>query len=85
MQEIWVQSLDWIEKIPLEEDMATYSSILVWEIPRTEEPGGPQSIGVVKMSDTTEQLNNDSKVNSKGPAGHFQSLFGGKFPFYRDS
>ena len=42
-------------------------------------------IGVVKMSDTTEQLNNDGKVNSKGPAGHFQSLFGGKFPFYSDS
>ena len=27
-------------KIPLEKEMATYSSILAWEIPRTEEPGG---------------------------------------------
>lgn len=31
MQEIWVQSLSWEE--PLEKGMATYASILVWEIP----------------------------------------------------
>ena len=30
---------------PLEEEMATHSSVLVWEIPRTEEPGGLQSMG----------------------------------------
>ena len=30
---------------PLEEGMATHSSILAWRIPRTEEPGGLQSIG----------------------------------------
>ena len=29
----------------LEEEMATHSSILAWEIPCTEEPGGPQSMG----------------------------------------
>ena len=29
---------------PLEKEMATHSSILVWRIPRTEEPGGLQSI-----------------------------------------
>ena len=29
---------------PLEEDLATHSSILVWEIPRTEEPGRLQSM-----------------------------------------
>ena len=29
---------------PLEEGMATHSSILAWKIPRTEEPGGLQSI-----------------------------------------
>ena len=33
---------------PLEEDMATYSSILVWRIPWTEEPGGLQFIRVAK-------------------------------------
>ena len=30
---------------PLEKDMATHSSILAWEIPWTEEPGGLQSMG----------------------------------------
>ena len=43
MQETWVRSLDWED--PLEEGMATHSSILVWRIPRTEEPGGLQSLG----------------------------------------
>ena len=32
----------------LEEEMATCSSILVWEILWTEEPGGPQSLGVTE-------------------------------------
>ena len=31
---------------PLEKKMATHSSILVWEVPFTEEPGGLQSIGL---------------------------------------
>ena len=44
---------------PLEEQMATHSSILACEIPRTEGPGGLQSMGVTKESDTTEQLNSN--------------------------
>ena len=43
MQETWVQSLGW--KDPLEEGMATHSSILAWRIPWTEEPDGLQSMG----------------------------------------
>ena len=43
MQEIWVWSLDEVD--PLEEEMATHSRIFIWKIPRTEEPGGLQSIG----------------------------------------
>ena len=43
MQETWVQSLGW--KDLLEKGMATHSSILAWRIPRTEEPGGLQSMG----------------------------------------
>ena len=42
MQETWIQSLDW--ENPLEKRMATHSSILAWEIPQTEEPGGLQSM-----------------------------------------
>ena len=42
-QEAQVQSLGLED--PLEEEMATHSSILAWEIPWTEEPGMLQSIG----------------------------------------
>ena len=35
----------WVRKIPLEKEMATYSSTLVWKIPWIEEPGGRQSMG----------------------------------------
>ena len=41
IQETWVWSLGWED--PLEKEMATHSSILVWRIPWTEEPGGLQS------------------------------------------
>ena len=34
---------------PLEKEMATHSSILVWRIPWTEEPGALQSIGLQKV------------------------------------
>ena len=34
---------------PLEKEMATHSSILAWEIPWTEEPGGLQSLGCQKV------------------------------------
>ena len=42
-QEIRVQSLGWED--PLEEGLATHSSIFAWRIPWTEEPGGLRSIG----------------------------------------
>ena len=45
----------WVRKIPLEKEMATHSSILVWKIPWTEELGGLQSTGL-KESDMTERL-----------------------------
>ena len=43
LKETWVQSLGWED--PLEEGMATHSSILAWRIPWTEGPGGLQSMG----------------------------------------
>ena len=42
IQETWVQSLD--QEDPLQKEMATHSSLLAWEMPRTEEPGGLQSM-----------------------------------------
>ena len=38
MEETWIQFLG--REDPMEEDMATHSSILAWRIPWTEEPGG---------------------------------------------
>ena len=43
IQEMQVQSLD--QEDPLEEEMATHSSILSWEIPWTEEPTRLESMG----------------------------------------
>ena len=46
MQETWISSLGWED--PLEKGMATYSSILAWEIPWTEEPDRATIHRVVK-------------------------------------
>ena len=51
MQETWVQSLG--QKDPLEKQMATYSSILVWEIPWTEEPGHGVAKSRTQLSEHT--------------------------------
>ena len=47
LQEMRVQSLG--QEDPLEEGTATHSSILVWRIPWTEEPGRLQSIGLQRV------------------------------------
>ena len=48
-QETQVQSLGGED--PLEEEMATHSSVLAWRIPWTEEPGGLQSMGSQRVGD----------------------------------
>ena len=45
-RETWVGSQGWED--PLEEEIATHSSILTWRIPWTEEPGGLLSVGATK-------------------------------------
>ena len=47
MQETGVRFLGWED--PLEEGMATHSSVLAWRIPWTEEPGGLQSMGLQRV------------------------------------
>ena len=47
MQETWIQSLG--QEDPLEKEIATHSSLLVWGIPWTEEPGGLQSMGLQRV------------------------------------
>ena len=51
MQETWVRSLGW--ENPQEEEMATHSSILAWEIPWTEGALQATVHGVTKESDMT--------------------------------
>ena len=46
MQETWVRSLG---EDPLEEGMASHSSILAWKTPCTEEPGGLQVMGLQRV------------------------------------
>ena len=58
MQEIWVQFLDW--EAPLDEGMATHSSLLASQIPWTEEPGGLQSLGSQK---SWAQLSNQTTIH----------------------
>ena len=45
--ETWVQSLG--QEIPLEEGMATHSSVLAWRIPWADEPGGLLSMGLPRV------------------------------------
>ena len=54
MQETQVSSLS--QEDPVEKEMATDSGILAWEIPRTEEPGRLQSMGLQELP-MTERLN----------------------------
>ena len=60
MEETRIRSLG--QEDPLEKEMAIRSSILAWEIPWTEEPGGLQSMGSQK-SRTSLRLNNNSRYN----------------------
>ena len=47
MRETWVQPLG--REDPLKNEIATHSSILAWEIPWTEEPGGLQFMGFQRV------------------------------------
>ena len=67
-----VLSLGW--KDTLKEEMATYSSILAWEIPWIEEPGGPQFMGSQRVgnnsmhtqpSDRLGTISRDTCLNKK--------------------
>ena len=47
MQDMWILSLS--QEDPLKEEMATHSSILAWEIPWTDEPGGLQRMELQRV------------------------------------
>ena len=60
---MWVRSLG--REDPLEEGMATHSSILAWRIPWTEEPGRLQSMGSQRIGHDLKQLS--THANYPGP------------------
>ena len=65
MQETWVQSLGWED--PLEEGMATHSSIRAWKIPWTEEPGKLQPMESQRVRHAhclRKQLESESETHS---------------------
>ena len=75
MQETQVWSLSWED--PLEKETATHSSILAWEIPWTEGPGGLQSMGhkrvrhdlVTKTTTTMCNHNETTQIKCGGACG----------------
>ena len=74
MPEMWemqVRSLD--QKDPLEEEMANHSSILGWKIPRTEEPGGLQSMGSQKSQ--TQLTKHTEHTHTHTPTPTYRDLY----------
>ena len=68
MQETWVQPLD--QEDPLEKEMVTHSSILGWESPWTEEPGGLHSMGSQRVRHslaTKQQKSSNSREETAVP------------------
>ena len=65
MCDTWVQSLGWED--PLEKEMATHAGILAWKVPRTEEPGGLQSMGL-------QRVRHDWVANNTHTHTHMQIL-----------
>ena len=74
MQETGVRSLGWED--PLEKEMATYSSIIAWRIPWTEELGGLQFMGS-QESDTTMTKQQQQSTGSRKPLQQIIIVRGG--------
>ena len=80
-QEMWVQSLG--QEEPLEKETATHTSILAWEIPWTEEPGRPQSIGSQRVRHDgvhmpIDVLSYPKDMKSRGRRTHAQGESGAR-------
>ena len=83
VRETQVWSLGWED--PLEKEMATHSSILAWEIPRTEEPGGLQSMRSQRVGH--DWVNKDNNISTEGErqkvcVGRYLSCKKSKIQFY---
>ena len=80
MKEVQVQSLD--GKDPLKKEMATHSSILAWEIPWTEEPGGLQSMWSLKSMTQLRDQNKQKIIHNFYPHFKFMCKFYVPFQIY---
>ena len=70
MQETGVRSLGWED--PLEKEIATHSSILVWKIPWMEEPGGLQSMGLQSVRHDWMTKHKHIESMAKGECSYLQ-------------
>ena len=61
-QDTWVQFLGWDDS--LKKEIATHSSILAWQIPWTEEPGGSQRVGHDWATDLTHTHTHTAETNT---------------------
>ena len=73
MWETWVQSLG--QEDPLEQGMATHSSILAWKIPWTEKPGRLQSMGSQRVEYTCVTNSLSKRQHTYTPAFYYLTLF----------
>ena len=76
MQEVWVQSLGWEE--PLEEGMATHSSIFAWRIPMDRGAWRATLLGGRKKPDTTQESTKHRTAQERG-VFHYKKRAQGSF------
>ena len=76
MQEMQVQSLS--REDPLEKGKATHSSLLAWRIPRTEEPGGLQFMGLQRVRHDSNLAGHSLRSRRLFQSGAFKSRKEGK-------
>ena len=63
-------------KMLMEKEMTTHSSVLAWRIPKTEEPGGLQSMGLTGLNNPIKQLAYICTQDAKGEYIVFKMLLG---------
>ena len=66
-QEMWARSLG--QEDPQEKEMATHSSTLAWEIAWTEEPGGPESMGLQRVRRDGASIHLIHQARAEGAGG----------------
>ena len=63
-------------KMLMEKEMTTHSSVLAWRIPKTEEPGGLQSMGLTGLNNLIKQLAHICTQDAKGEYIGLKMLLG---------